>query len=124
MFKNKNVLVAGGNGLIGKQLVPLLTDRGANVKVVDKNIDPDMDLTDFYKCLDVCHDMDYVFNLLCIKGSPKAMKERPASHLVPMLRFNTNLMEAARICSVSKFYIRVLLLYTNQKRCLVKMMYG
>ena len=42
MFKNKNVLVAGGNGLIGKQLVPLLTDRGANVKVVDKNIDPDI----------------------------------------------------------------------------------
>ena len=53
MFKNKNVLVAGGNGLIGKQLVPLLTDRGANVKVVDKNIAPHMDVTDFYKCLDV-----------------------------------------------------------------------
>ena len=103
MYSNKNVLVAGGNGLIGKQLVKLLKDRGANVKVVDKNLDPEMDLTDYDKCLDACYDMDYVFNLLCIKGSPKAMKERPASHLVPMLRFNTNLMEAGRECKVSKY---------------------
>jgi GDP-L-fucose synthase len=103
MYNNKNVLVAGGNGLIGKQLVKLLKERGANVKVVDKNLDPQMDLTNYDRCLDACHDMDYVFNLLCIKGSPKAMKERPASHLVPMLRFNTNLMEAARECKVSKY---------------------
>ena len=96
MYKNKNVLVAGGDGLIGKQLVKLLSDRGAYVKVVDKKTNPNMDLTDYSKCLDACYDMDYVFNLLCIKGSPKAMKEKPASHLVPMLRFNTNLMEAAR----------------------------
>ena len=92
MYKSKNVLVAGGNGLIGKQLVKLLEHRGASVKVVDKNLDPEMDLTDYGKCLDACYDMDYVFNLLCIKGSPKAMQERPASHLVPMLRFNTNSM--------------------------------
>ena len=103
MYNNKNVLVAGGNGLIGKQLVKLLKEKGANVKVVDKNLDPQMDLTNYDRCLDACHDMDYVFNLLCIKGSPKAMKERPASHLVPMLRFNTNLMEAARECKVSKY---------------------
>ena len=103
MYKSKNVLVAGGNGLIGKQLVKLLEHRGASVKVVDKNLDPEMDLTDYGKCLDACYDMDYVFNLLCIKGSPKAMQERPASHLVPMLRFNTNLMEAARESGINKY---------------------
>ena len=31
------------------------------------------------------------------------MKERPASHLVPMLMFNTNLMEAARECKVQRY---------------------
>lgn len=103
MYKNKNVLVAGGDGLIGKQLVKLLSDRGAYVKVVDKKTNPNMDLTDYEICIDSCKDMDYVFNLLCVKGSPKAMKERPASHLVPMLRFNTNLMEAARECKVNKY---------------------
>ena len=45
MYKGKNVLVAGGNGLIGKQLVKLLEDEEASVKVVDKNLDPEMDLS-------------------------------------------------------------------------------
>tara|TARA_B100001094_G_scaffold68227_1_gene64501 strand:+ start:2021 stop:2938 length:918 start_codon:yes stop_codon:yes gene_type:complete len=103
MFKNKNILVAGGGGLIGRQLVRLLKDEGAHVKVVDKKTNPDMDLTIYDNCIEACHDMDYVFNLLCIKGSPIAMKEKPASHMVPMLQFNTNLMEAARICKVSKY---------------------
>ena len=103
MFKDKNVLVAGGLGLIGNQLVKLLTSSGAIVKIADKKIDDDMDLTNYDNCLEACYDMDYVFNLLCIKGSPKAMKERPASHLVPMLMFNTNLMEAARACKVQRY---------------------
>ena len=114
MYSNKNVLVAGGSGLIGRQLVRLLKDEGAHVKVADKKVSLDIasdesiediqrDLTTMNNCMEACHDMDYVFNLMCIKGSPKAMKERPASHLVPMLQFNTNLMEAARICKVSKY---------------------
>ena len=103
MFKDKNVLVAGGLGLIGNQLVKLLTSSGAIVKIADKKIDDDMDLTNYDNCLEACYDMDYVFNLLCVKGSPKAMKERPASHLVPMLMFNTNLMEAARECKVQRY---------------------
>lgn len=103
MYSGKNILIAGGQGLIGKQLSKLLLDKGAIVKVVDKKIDIEMDLTSYNKCLDACYDMDYVFNLLCIKGSPKIMKERPASHLVPMLRFNTNLMEAARVSKVKKY---------------------
>ena len=103
MFSDKNILIAGGEGLIGKQLSKLLIDKGAIVKIVDKKTDTEMDLTSYNKCLDACYDMDYVFNLLCIKGSPKIMKERPASHLVPMLRFNTNLMEAARVSKVKKY---------------------
>ena len=114
MVKGKNVLVAGGSGLIGRQLIGLLKDEGAHVKVVDKKVSLDIasdesiedlqrDLTTMNNCMEACYDMDYVFNLMCIKGSPKAMKERPASHLVPMLQFNTNLMEAARICKVSKY---------------------
>ena len=36
MFKGKNILVAGGLGLIGNQLVKLLTHSGAIVKIADK----------------------------------------------------------------------------------------
>ena len=115
MFKDKNVLVAGGSGLIGIQLVDLLTQHGAKVNVVDLRKPygkvnfpvgvtfKGMDLTDYTNCISACEGMDYVFNLMCIKGSPKVMKEKPASHLVPMIRFNTNLMEAARECNVSRY---------------------
>jgi len=123
MFENKNVLVAGGAGLIGRQLVKLLLDRGANVSVVDlKELDIEgisqkqLDLTIYDNCMEACSDSDYVFNLLCAKGSPKAMKERPASHFVPMILFNTNLMRAARDCNVKKYmYASTLGVYAPAK---------
>tara|TARA_E500000331_G_scaffold346348_1_gene385112 strand:- start:1050 stop:1997 length:948 start_codon:yes stop_codon:yes gene_type:complete len=110
MFKGKNVLVAGGSGLIGRQLVDLLLKEEANVLVCDlnktnnKNIDQmSLDLTVYDNCLKATSGMDYVFNLLCAKGSPKAMKERPASHFVPMILFDTNLMRAAKEKNVKRY---------------------
>ena len=35
MFKDKKVLVTGGSGMIGRQLVYLLLDEGANVCIAD-----------------------------------------------------------------------------------------
>ena len=100
MFKDKKVLVAGGFGLIGRQLIGILLKRGATVSVADlKNAEINdvehfqLDLTNYENCLTVCEGVDYVFNLLCAKGSPQAMKERPASHFDPMLLFNTNLIK-------------------------------
>jgi len=113
MYKNKKVLVAGGTGMIGRQLVDLLLASGAQVFVSDIKVAEDeflekvsfkrLDMTDYLNCIDACDGMDYVFNLLCAKGSPKAMKEKPASHFDPMLLFNTNLMRAARECGVKKY---------------------
>tara|TARA_A100001515_G_scaffold75791_1_gene60287 strand:+ start:500 stop:1477 length:978 start_codon:yes stop_codon:yes gene_type:complete len=112
-FKNQSVLVTGGTGMIGRQLVDLLVDRGAKVYVV--SLDPPRglpdgvmyklaDLTDFSACQEVCEGMDYVFNLVGVKGSPKMCKEQPADFMVPMLQFNTNMMEAARRAGV-KWYL-------------------
>ena len=110
MFKDKKVLVAGGFGLIGRQLIGILLKRGATVSVADlKNAEINdvehfqLDLTNYENCLTVCEGVDYVFNLLCAKGSPQAMKERPASHFDPMLLFNTNLMRAAKEAGVKKY---------------------
>ncbi len=113
MFKNQKVLVTGGTGMIGRKLVDLLLERGANVFVASldegvglsqKVVHKKVDLTSFEQCLEVCSGMDYVFNLIGVKGSPKMCKEQPASFMVPMLQFNTNMMEAARRANV-KWYL-------------------
>ena len=113
MFKNKKVLVAGGTGMIGRQLVNILVEKGAKVFIVsldEPNNLPDnveykfCDLREFSTCISACEGMDYVFNLAGVKGSPKMCKEQPADFMIPMLQFNTNLMEAARRTNV-KWYL-------------------
>ena len=113
MFQDKKVLIAGAAGLIGRQLVDLLLDEGAQVHVCDiKNPEESflkkvnykkLDLTEYLNCIRVCEDMDYVFNLLCVKASPAIMLTRPADYFVPMILFNTNLMRAAKECNVPKY---------------------
>ena len=104
-FKGKNVLVAGGTGMIGKLLVDLLLQEGAKIRIASLDHSSrahpkaeflQMDLTDYNNCLTCCKDIDYVFNLLCVKGSPAVTTVKPASFFVTHLQFNTNLMEAAR----------------------------
>lgn len=112
MFKNKKILVAGGTGLIGIPLVELLLEEGADVTVVSLD-DPSRahpeakfiraDLRYFDKCLKVCTGMDYVFNLLCAKGSPALTVKTPASLFVPNLMFSIALAEAAREQGVSGY---------------------
>jgi GDP-L-fucose synthase len=111
-FKGRRVLVAGGTGLIGIPLVELLIDEGARVRIASLD-DPSrahpgaefrrVNLLDFKNCMESCRDVDYVFNLLCVKGSPAVTSIKPASFLVPHLMFNTNLMEAARQCGAKGF---------------------
>ena len=101
MFDNKNVLVTGGNGMIGRQLVELLYDTtSANVTVADL---PNVDLRDRKDCKAVCEGQDIVFHLAGIKGSPIKCMESPASFSVPMIQFNANMVEAAYNANVEWF---------------------
>lgn len=110
MFYGKKVLITGGSGMIGRQLVPMLLDRGANVFIADliepTNMSQDVtfmkvDLKEFSDCKKVCQGMDYVFSLVGIKASPKACMEQPANIMGPMIQFNTNMLEAAMAANVS-----------------------
>lgn len=112
MFTNKNVLITGGSGMIGRQLVPLLLEKGANIFIADLNEPINMpgkftflkvDLKEFSDCRKVCKGMDYVFSLVGIKASPKACLEQPANIMGPMIQFNTNMLEAAMLEKVSWF---------------------
>ena len=104
-FYKRNTLVTGGTGLIGRQLVSRLCDLGANVLSVsmddlkiDKRCDYiKSDLTSFENCKDVTKGMDIVFHVAGIKGSIDVTKSKPASFMVPMLLFNTSILEASRV---------------------------
>lgn len=109
-FAESNVLITGGTGLIGRQVVNILCDAGANVRVVslDKlNIDERAehiygDITSFDFCKDITKGMDFVFHMAGIKGSIEVTKTKPASFFVPLLMMNTNILEACRINKVQK----------------------
>ena len=109
-FKSKNCLVTGGTGMIGREIAKILVNAEANVRVIsldklkihDKVDHVYGDLTNFEFCKEQTKDMDCVFHVAGIKGSVKVTLEKPASFFVPLLMFNTNVLEAARINNVKK----------------------
>jgi GDP-L-fucose synthase len=109
-FQNKNILITGGTGLIGRQVTNFLVNAGARVRVVsldrvEVNLGADHifgDLTEFALCKDLTRDMDFVFHIAGIKGSVEVTQAKPASFFVPLLMMNTNVLEACRINGVPK----------------------
>ncbi len=109
-FTGKTALVTGGTGLIGRQVVDILCKAGARVKIVSldkvkvaeeaEHIYGDLRNLDF--CLDVTRNVDFVFHVAGIKGSIDVTLAKPASFFVPLLMFNTNVLEACRVNGVKK----------------------
>lgn len=111
-YKNKNVLVTGGTGLIGRPLVELLLQAGANVRVASLDevsrcpkgaefVPGNLMHLDF--CRQVVSGIDYVFHVAGVKGSVGIGVSRAASFFVPALMVNTNMMEAARQAGVKRY---------------------
>lgn len=109
-FKSKRLLITGGTGLIGREIADILCNAGADVTVVsldDISLNDSIkyikgDLTNFSFCKEITKDMDFVFHVAGIKGSVEVTINNPASFFVPLLMFNTNVLEACRINNVKK----------------------
>ncbi len=109
-FTGKKALVTGGSGLIGRQVVKYLCDAGANVVIasldritVDSRAEHRFaDLTDFNLCKELCSGYDFVFHLAGVKGSMEVSTTMLASHFVPTLMMNTNVLEACRLGKVGR----------------------
>ena len=116
LYRGKQVLVAGGTGMIGIPLIHALLGLGARVTVVSLEseeyaralLGPSItfmrgDLTQYGTCEKAMEGQEYVFNLVGIKGSVGIGVKRAASYFVPMLRYQSNLLEAAYREGVSRF---------------------
>jgi len=105
------VLITGASGMVGHYLVEKCIEREYSVVATDIRYNDVFDkykdlfkfefkkanLTDFEKCKEVVKDIDVVFHVAGIKGSPKRAMEQPNDFFTPLLQFNTNMMEAARL---------------------------
>ena len=113
IFSDKKILVAGGTGLVGQQLVPKLINLGGKVFVAsldDKSLVSDkiedfynLDLMNLDNCIKVTNDKKIVFNLLGVTGSPKINVEKPASFMMSNIYCAINLLVAAQISKVKKY---------------------
>ncbi len=101
--------------MVGQQLVVKLINLGAKVKVaskdkknlVNKKVKKfyNLDLTNLKNCIKITKNIDIVFNLLGITGSPKINIEHPASFMMGNINLSLPLLEAARINKVKKYLL-------------------
>ena len=104
MLENKKILVTGGTGLVGRELVELLVQKGARVTSVsldENNLDPTWgatyvkkDLRSGSNCHELCEGMDYVFHIAGVKGSPVVMKTFQYHIFRDFTLMNTNMIDA------------------------------
>ncbi len=112
-FKNKNVLIAGGTGMVGQALIPKLKKHGAKIYIAsmdNKNLSPKgikkffkTNLININNCLKVTKKMDCVINLLGITGSPKINFSNPGSFMMSNLYCAVNLLYASEKNKVKRY---------------------
>ena len=113
MFNGKNVLVAGGTGFVGVNLINRLLSLGANVRATIHRKDPVIpderieyvrcDLTRMEDCKKVVSDRDYVFLCAASTSGAAVIQSTPLVHVTPNIVMNSQMLEAAYFAKVKKF---------------------
>jgi GDP-L-fucose synthase len=113
MFNGKNVLVAGGAGFVGVNLIKRLLERGANIRATlhtrgavlkdDRIAYVKCDLTNREDCIRVVKDIDYVFMCAANTSGAAVIERTPLVHVTPNVIMNTLMLEAAYTEKVEKF---------------------
>lgn len=112
-FKDKRVLVAGGAGFVGTNLILKLLERGANVRatlhkrppqIKDSKIEfVKVDLTKSSNCKRVVKGIDFVFMCAANTSGAAVIERTPLAHVTPNVIMNALMLEAAHQAGVKKF---------------------
>lgn len=113
MFRGKKVLVTGGAGFIGANLVNKLLSLGACVRasihrkgpviISDKIEYLKCDLLNSDDCKKAVAGMDYVFMCAANTSGAAVIASTPLVHVTPNIIMNSQMLEAAYLAKVKKF---------------------
>ena len=113
MFSGAKVLVAGGTGFVGANLINRLLSLEANIRATIHKKDPIIldgrieyvrcDLTKMEDCKKVVSGTDYVFLCAANTSGAAVIASTPLVHVTPNIIMNSQMLEAAYFAKVKKF---------------------
>jgi GDP-L-fucose synthase len=102
-LQDKNILVTGGNGFLGKQVVHQLCQAGASIDKISTPRSRELDLCKWENCQQAVKQQDVVVHLAAHVGGIGLNREKPAELFYDNLMMGTQLIHAAYQEGVSKF---------------------
>ncbi len=112
-FQNKSVLIAGGAGFVGTNLILKLLKKGAKVSATIHKKPPQIsnhrvkfikaDLSQKSDCKKAVKNVDLVFMCAANTSGAAVIEKTPLSHVTPNVIMNSLMLEAAHQAGVKKF---------------------
>ena len=102
-LSTKRILVTGGAGFLGKQVVAELVNAGANPDKITIPRSKDYDLTKWENCQKVVENQDVIIHLAAHVGGIGLNREKPAELFYDNLMMGAQLIHAAYQAGVEKF---------------------
>ena len=102
-LKEKRIVVTGGAGFLGRQVIDQLCQAGAQKEKITVPRSRDYDLRDWENCKQVATQQDIIIHLAAHVGGIGLNREKPAELFYDNLMMGAQLIHAAHEARVEKF---------------------